>query len=224
VSAELFEAIKKSDRAGVERLVEADPKLAAAREPGGVSAVLTALYHREFAICELLVARRPDLDVFEAAATGDGDRLRALVDGDPSLANALASDGFHPLGLAAFFKRPEAVTVLLERGADPAPASRNQLAVTALHSAVATDAGARDIGIVRELLDAGAPINARSGAGGTPLHTAAYTGDREVVELLLARGADARVANNDGKSPIDLARERGHAKLAEVMERPSPRA
>jgi ankyrin repeat protein len=219
VTAELFEAIKKGDRPTVERLVAAEPALAEAREDGGVSAVLTSLYHGKREICVLLLARKPRLDIFEAAAAGDVPRTRELLTEDRSRANAFAGDGFTPLGLAAFFKRPDAVRVLLEHGADPAPASRNQGAFTPLHSAVANDAGPSVLAIVRALLDAGAPVNARSGSGGTPLHTAAFTGDAEVVELLLARGADPRIPSNDGKTPIDLARDRGHTALAERMER-----
>lgn len=219
MSAVLFEAIKKGDRDAVARLVAAEPSLAESREPGGVSAVLTALYYGRREIAVLLLARKPRLDIFEAAAAGDAGRVRELLDEDRSRANAFAGDGFTPLGLAAFFKRPEAVRLLIERGADAAPASRNQPAFTPLHSAVATDAGPRDLGIVRALLEAGAPVNARSGSGGTPLHTAAFLGDTEVAELLLARGADPRIANNEGRTAVDVARERGHAALAERLER-----
>ncbi|MGH2379550.1 MAG: ankyrin repeat domain-containing protein, partial [Candidatus Limnocylindria bacterium] len=157
MTAELFEAIKKGTRATVASLVAADPRLAEAREPGGTSAVLTALYHGKPEICVLLLARKPRLDIFEAAAVGDVERTRALLDEDPSRANAFAPDGFHPLGLAAFFKRADVVALLVHRGADPAPASRNPQAFTALHSAVASDAGACDMGIVRALVEAGAP-------------------------------------------------------------------
>lgn len=219
MSAELFEAIKRGARTTVDSLLAADPALAQAREPGGTSAVLTSLYHGKREICVLLLARKPRLDIFEASATGDVDRTRQLLDEDPSRANAVASDGFHPLGLAAFFKCREVVELLLERGADTAPPSANPPAFTALHSAAASDGGARDMSIVRALVEAGAPVNARSGSGTTALHTAAFLGDMEVAELLLSRGADPRIASNDGKTPIDLARERGHAALAERLER-----
>lgn len=219
MSAELFEAIKRGARTTVDSLLAADPSLAEAREPDGASAVLTSLYYGKPEICVLLLARRPRLDIFEAAATGDLDRTRQLLDEDPSRANAFGGDGFHPLGLAAFFKRREVVVLLLERGADPAPPSANPQAFTALHSAVASDAGARDMAMVRALVEAGAPVNARSGSGTTPLHTAAFLGDTEVAELLLSRGADPRIASNDGNTPIDLARQRGHAELAQRMER-----
>jgi len=222
-AAELFQAIKTGDRGTVERLVAAQPGLAEAREAGGVSAVLTALYHGKREIAVLLLARKPRLDVFEAAAAGEAGRVQELIDGDPTLAGAFASDGFTPLGLAAFFKRPDVVKVLLERGADPAPPSANPQAFTALHSAAASDAGTRDMAIVRALVEAGAPVNARSGSGTTPLHTAAFLGDTEVALLLLSRGADPRVASQDGKTPIDLARAQGHAELAELMERQAAR-
>ena len=223
MSAELFEAIKRGARATVDSLLAADPGLAEAREPDGTSAVLTSLYYGKPEICVLLLARKPRLDIFEAAATGDLERTRKLLDEDPSRANGFADDGFHPLGLAAFFKRPEVARLLLERGADPAPPSANPQAFTALHSAVASDAGTRDMAIVRALVEAGAPVNARSGSGTTPLHTAAFLGDTEVVELLLSRGADPRIASKDGKTPIDLARTQGHAELGELMERQAAR-
>jgi ankyrin repeat protein len=156
--------------------------------------------------------------VFEAAAAGDLGRVRELVGHDRGLASATSPDGFSPLGLAAFFRRAELVRYLLDRGADPKAASR-QGAFTPLHSAVATDAAPRDLEIVRMLLAAGADPNARSASGGTALHTAAFTGDRESADLLLRHGADPAIANREGKTPRDIAIERGHADLASALAR-----
>lgn len=210
-----FDAIKQGDRAAVERALAADPAMAAARDESGLSAVLTALYFHEPAIADLLLSHRPSLDVFEAAAAGDAERVRELVDADPSLVNAFAPDGFQPLGLAAFFKRPDVVRLLLERGADATTASRNGLAVTPLHSAIADEAS---IEITRTLLAAGAPVNARSAQDGTALHTAAFVGHRAIVELLLEKGADPAARTTAGKTPADVARERGHAEIAQLLE------
>lgn len=212
---ELFRAIQAGDRARVERLLDGNLELAPAREPGGVSAVLTALYHGKQEIADRILAYRPTLDVFEAAAAGDVDRLRALLEGDRALSNVYASDGFTPLGLAAFSKRREAVHLLLEHGADPSRHSRNSFSFAPLHSAVADDS---DVEIARMLLDAGAPVDARNGQGGTALHTAAFTGHRQIVELLLERGADAHATRNDGKTPAGIARERGHIAIAGLLE------
>ena len=56
--------------------------------------------------------------IFAAAAKGQTDELRSLLEKDPSLINAHSAEGFTPLGLAAFFGHPETVLALLEAGAD----------------------------------------------------------------------------------------------------------
>jgi ankyrin repeat protein len=188
-----------------------------------VSPILDAVYRGKKDVLEGLLAAHPTLDVFEASAVGDTERVRELIDRDPSLVSAYAPDGFHPLGLAAFFRRYDVLKLLIERGADVRAPARNALAVTALHSAVATDAAPVDMRIVRALLDAGAPVSVPHQGGGTPLHTAAFTGDAEVVRMLLDRGADPVVRTDDGKTAIDIARERGHAAVGEMLERAAPR-
>jgi ankyrin repeat protein len=212
-AAELFAAIKKGDEAAVRRLAEADPGLLDERE-GGVTPLLTAYYYGQSEVAEWLRSTRPPRDVFEAAAAGDAERVRQFVARTPSLANAYAEDGFHPLGLAAFFKRPEAVRVLLEAGADPSAPSRNPMKVTALHSAVA-DGGHREI--AKMLIAAGADPNVKQRHGWNPLHGAAHMNDPEIVRLLLDKGARIDDANDDGKTALALAREAGHEQVAALL-------
>ncbi len=151
MAAQFLEAVKKGDRRAVDRMLDADPSLASAKDEQGTSAVLLAHYHGKSEVAAALLSRAPALDVFEAATAGDVKRVTALVDADRSLANAVAHDGYSPLGLACFFKRREVVKALLERGAKPSLPSRDQ-GFTPLHSAVATDAGAAVHEIVRLLL------------------------------------------------------------------------
>ncbi len=216
MATELFTAIKGGDKAAVERLLDRDRGLVDARDPNGLSPILTALYRGESDIAEAILRRRPRLSVFEAAAAGDAARVREIVGPDRAQANAAAPDGYSPLGLAAFFKRREVVRYLVEAGADHRPASR-QGGFTPLHSAVASDAGAVDIEIVRMLLDKGADPNAKSQSGSTPLHTVGFTGDRASLDLLLEHGADAAIKNNDGKTAADIARERGNSEIADLL-------
>ena len=216
MSAEFFAAVKKGDRETVERLADADRVLLVAKDENGVSAVLLAHYYGQAEVAAALVKRKPVLDIFEAATVGDAARVRTLVTKDRAAANAWSSDGFFPLGLAAFFKRPDVVKVLLENGADVRMASR-PAGFTPLHSAVADDAGDVTKELVKMLLDAGADPNAKSASGGTPLHTAAFTGNLAVLEMLLEAKADASARDREGRSALDIARERGNTEAAALL-------
>jgi ankyrin repeat protein len=217
MAARFVEAVKTGDRVTVERMLDADPSLASAKDESGTSAVLLAHYHGKPDVAAALLSRAPALDVFEAATAGDAKRVAALVDADRSLVNAIARDGYSPLGLASFFKRRDVVKVLLERGAKPSVPSRDQ-GFTPLHSAVATDAGDAIHEIVRLLLEAGADPDMKSREGGTPLHSAAFTGDLEIVELLLAHGADPAATDTKGRTPLDIARHRKNDAVAGALQ------
>lgn len=58
------------------------------------------------------------------------------------------------------------------------------------------------------LLAFGADVNTRGYKGRTPLHEAAkYTANPKTIITLLDAGADGMLANDDGKTPFDLAVE-----------------
>lgn len=211
--AAFFQAIRAGDRVQVERLLAERPALVEARDPQGVSAPLVALYHGEPAIAELLASAGAQLDVFDAAALGRVEALRVLLAADPALARAVASDGFSPLGLAAFFGQAEAAHLLLEAGADPNLASHNAMRVSPLHSAVA----AQQLAISEDLLRHGADVNARQADDFTPLHEAAQNGQLAMIELLLAHGADLGARKSDGQTPLDLAEAHGHTEAAALL-------
>jgi uncharacterized protein len=63
-------------------------------------------------------------------------------------------------------------------------------------------------------------VNARQGTGQlgfTPLMEAAYNGQRDMVELLLAHGADPALRDDKGLTAADYARQNGHQALAERL-------
>jgi uncharacterized protein len=211
---ELFGAIRKNELARVAALLDGEPTLARARKDGA-SAVLFARYWSRHDIVVLIRRRVSALDVFEASALGDTERLAVLLDAEPALVNAVAEDGFGPLGLACFFDHEPAARLLLSRGARVDQASANGMRVMPLHSAAA----ARSKPIARLLLERGAPVNARQGEGGgfTPLMEAALNGQMDLIELLLAFGADRTLRDGEGRSAADHARSRGHEDAARYL-------
>ena len=73
---------------------------------------------------------------------------------------------------------------------------------------------------VEKLLDRGFDVDARSEPGGwTPLHAAAFTGNAEMVKLLMSRGAEpAPVASaSEGETPLALAFHYGHEEAADLL-------
>jgi uncharacterized protein len=153
------------------------------------SELLLAIYRGDQAAADEILARNPELDVFEASANGRVDRLRELLDDDPALVNAWAADGFQPLGLASFFGHPEAVGVLLELGAEVNSASRNNMRVMPLHSACAAREADIRYEVAKLLLEHGADPNARQEGDFTPLMEADQNNDTRLRELLVEHGA-----------------------------------
>ena len=176
---------------------------------------MDAVYRGERATVERLLSADLELDVFEAAAVGRGDRVRELLERDPTLAGAFSTDGFTALHLAAFFSHDvDSARLLVEAGADVSAPARNPMAVTPLGSAAARGAHA----VAALLLDAGADVADAQHGGYTPLHSAGANGDAELVELLLARGADPARSADDGRTPAAMARERDHPEVATTLE------
>jgi ankyrin repeat protein len=159
-----------------------------------LSDLLEALYRGDRERVDELLASDPDLDVFEAAAFGRTDRLRELLDEDPSRANAFGADGFHSLGLACFFGHVNAARLLLERGADVNALSRNdRIQTAAIHAAAASEAKdeATRYELVKLALDHGADPNLPQGGGFRAIDAARQNGDERIEQLLLERGASA---------------------------------
>lgn len=198
----LFEAIDQGDPIAVDEILNADPSLATS-DREGVSPLRAAAYAGHPELAEPLERRGADADVFDAAALGDVERLRTLLDDDDGagLPAAVAGDGFSALHLAAWFGHPKSAELLLARGADPSAVATNGTELQPLHSAAAGG----HVVIAHLLLDRGADVDACQIDAITSLHAAAHRNDAAMVAVLLERGADPAARTADGRSAADLA-------------------
>jgi hypothetical protein len=127
----------------------------------------------------------------QAAKQGDVATLQKQLNAGADINESDTTINFSgsPLAHAAYYCQPEAVSYLLQKGANiEADSGVLARAQRPLHWAVQQDCTK----VVRILLDAGADINAKAGwpSPGTPLGFAAYNGNIQLVENLIARGAD----------------------------------
>jgi len=146
----------------------------------------------------LLCERPAAHDAFAAAVGGDAAAVEAVVrsfrrggrracaDGDADLAREFLAHGWSPAG------------------------DRDRRGASAIHAA----AGRGRTRVLQVLLDAGAPPDDRGGDGATPLHWAScgvdgnavgVGGELEAMAALLARGADAAAATDDGNAVVHWA-------------------
>jgi ankyrin repeat protein len=214
-SAAFIDAIKAGEFERVKEMVTADPALISAHGRNGDSAILTAVYHRQKEIVNLLVARGAELSLFEACAAGEVERVERLVATAPAAINEYSADGWTPLHLAAFFGHSKIVEFLLAHGADVLASSHNPNGNTPLHAALAANhkfaAGL--------LLGAGADVNALDANGWRPLHLATANNNLDAMKTLIAQGADVTAANGDGRTALTIAQEKNQREVAAVLRR-----
>jgi ankyrin repeat protein len=211
--------IQRGATAEVADAIEADPSLAQYRDTQGVSAVIWAVYAgqplaRDF-LLQKLAAQGVPLDVFEAASVGDDTRLKAILDAEPEAVSAVSDDGWTALHLASAFGTAASVDLLVARGARVDAVARNAQCNQPLHAALALG---RNDESIRILLAHGADANATQAGGFTPIFSATAANRRDLAELLLAQGANPHHTSDQGKTPADFARERGHSELAAWLD------
>ncbi|KAL2833213.1 ankyrin repeat-containing domain protein [Aspergillus pseudoustus] len=155
------------------------------------------------------------------ARIGCFDMIQFFLDlGSPIDAQNI--DGNTPLLMAIEAQHHSAVLLLLSRGASVT--IRDGAGFNALHKASSQRATSA-ASIVQLLLDHGADPNERSGTNKTPLHLATrdHGGDRDIIKVLLAAGADccAIVDENDRTTPLQNVMSSGyrqHPNIALLME------
>ena len=223
---QLFQALKKQDSQEVSRLLAAEPALASARRPDGVSAVLAALFAikdetflspSSNPLLRDVLMYKPKLDGFEAAAVGDLAVVAAELRRDAAFARA-----FHPppvgwtaLHFAAFGGQVDVLELLLKGGADVDARAKTKFDNTPLQAAALTG----QVEAIRRLIAHGADVRVKQAEGATALHEAAALGSEPLATLLLDAGADINAKAKDGSTPLDIAMKRSHTEVAALLRR-----
>jgi ankyrin repeat protein len=164
-------------------------------------------------------------DFFEAAAAGDLDRVRRLLDSSPQLLESEDTAGWDALSHAAWDGRHEIHEYLLQQGAEgnlfteaalgPWESFRQRLdtnpigvdsrdprkKATALIWAVRTGNQAG----CELLLLRGADISVRDSQANSVIHHAVLTGRLDLINALISAGADVEAANERGQTALHLA-------------------
>ncbi|CDH57113.1 ankyrin repeat-containing protein c [Lichtheimia corymbifera JMRC:FSU:9682] len=100
--------------------------------------------------------------------------------------------------------------------------TKNDMGNTALHMASANGHEEVVAWMVEKLAESKgdqlkAAVNVQNEEGNTPLHWGALNGHLAVVEILVKNGADCKIKNKMGKTPIYEAQQRTHEKVAEFF-------
>lgn len=212
---EFLDAVKKGNSARINQLLQENPTFSNAREENGVSAIFLALYRGNKTAALAIASKKPELDVFEASALGDLERLKSKVNADPASVCSYSPDGFTALALAAYLGQKEAVQYLVEKGADLNALAKNETGYTALTGAVSQNHNE----IVKILVSRGAQVDHGYEGGFTPLMHAAFAGNVELVSFLLQNGADPNAKNDEGKTPLTFAQERNNSQIIELLRK-----
>lgn len=147
--------------------------------------------------------KRGAIPLHIAAANGHVRMMEFLLQQYPDGCNQQTKDGATPLMLAAACTKPEAVKLLLSRGAQVFLTNRFEL--NALHVAVTCTNPGSNLDVIELLLAAGTSPNSQSVKGSTALHLAVKRGAWQAAELLLRHGANPTIPNNARLTPIDIA-------------------
>jgi RNA polymerase sigma factor (sigma-70 family) len=216
---EILRAARNGDAERVKSLLLRNPRLRHGRDFMGNTALILAANNGHLELAALLREAGAPVDHHEAAAIGDTDRVRAVLDQRPELLDSFSSEGFTALALAAHFGHLDTMRLLLDRGADAGVVSRHPIGATPLIAALF----GRRVEAARMLIERGADVHRKRGgkgwprAGWSPLHYAAAYGFADIVAMLLERGASPDARDASGARPLDVAREAGQEEAAGLL-------
>ena len=189
------------------------------------SGLLAAAQTGDVVLLKTLLAKQPPVDLRDpqqrtplhvATHARQRELIRLLAEAGADL-NALEFQRYDPVTIASVANDEETLALLLQLGAR----AKN---ITSPYDGTALIAAAHlgHVGVVRQLIAAGAPLDHVNNLHWTALIEAVVLGDggknhTEIVRLLIAAGANTKLADRDGKTPLMLARERGYREMERLL-------
>lgn len=152
-----------------------------------------------------------------AAHGGHIDAVRRLVAAGADI-DALDSQRYDALTVAAVRGDGDMVKALLALGADP-----GQITSPYEGTGLIAAADRGHVEVVNALIKGGAPLDHVNNLGWTALIEAIVLGNggrdhTRIAAALIEAGADTGLADRDGKTPLALARARGHDTIIKLLE------
>ncbi|MBO9155222.1 ankyrin repeat domain-containing protein [Chitinophaga sp. GCM10012297] len=147
-------------------------------------------------IYELLVKHGANIDIYMASLTGNIERVRQLLDEDPTLANRLSDYVSYYQGSGSALNNAvsgghrEVVKLLLERGADP---NLSEPGIAPMGHSIYTAVVREDIETVKLLLQYGAHANVEVESSADALSRAIRNKNQPIIDLLCSYGAYRKV-------------------------------
>jgi ankyrin repeat protein len=157
-----------------------------------------------------------------AAFARQREAIRALVRAGADI-HLLDKDRYDAVTIASVADDEETLRTLLALGA-----SAKQ--VTSRYDGTALIAAAHlgHDGVVRQLIAAGAPLDHVNNLHWTAAIEAVVLGDgglrhQKTLQALIAAGANLKLADRHGNTPLQLARSRGYSEMARMLEQAGAR-
>lgn len=156
-------------------------------------------------------------EIHEAVKRGDVEKVREILNADPSQLTAKDDIGKTPLHWSAGKNQLEVMRVLLDEYHVDVNI-RNANNGTPLH--VAASQANPDAAVI--LIEHGADVNARTKNNSTPLHFAVIKsgkpGHTQAAKILIQNGADVNAKTDDGVTPLNMAMFRRNQEIIQLLK------